>query len=317
MSKSAVFISYRRDDCPGYAGRLEDALERAFGIGRVFRDVRDIAAGENFSDVIKSSLAQANVVLVLIGPRWLGPLPDGKHRIDDPGDFVCMEVAAALTSAHKVVPVLLAGATLPQTNELPESLHALTSRQALTLNEASWDADLQRLIDSLGLPRTNKRRTLLIATLVIAVVCIGAGMYLRKPAVVSDPIAAQTELTTATLTGTWETTTKLNYGWGDTYQERFEIKLFAGGLTGTASYLEYPRGIENLSVRGNTFNFVTHTVETVNDQERQLTHSYSGELKNDTLFLRLQTTGGSSSLMPVEFTATRQVSASPIATVPR
>ena len=80
MGKSTVFISYRRDDCAGYAGRLEEALERACGSGTIFRDVRDISPGESFADVLRSRLSSARVVLVLIGPRWAGPVPGGKTR---------------------------------------------------------------------------------------------------------------------------------------------------------------------------------------------------------------------------------------------
>lgn len=303
MNRSAVFISYRRDDCSGYAGRLEDALEHALGKGRVFRDVRDIVAGEDFTKVINERLAQASAVLVLIGPRWQGPLEGGHYRIHDPQDFVRMEVAAALMAATKVIPVLLQGATLPNTDELPEPLRALTQRQALTLNEVSWEADLARLIAGLGI---RKRRTgvwLGAAMLALALAAVGA-FYLRAPQV--DPVAALTARTLAQLPGQWQTTTDLNYGWGDRYRERIEFKLFAGELTGTATYLEYPRGLQQVSVSGSTLSFITTSVETMNEQDRTLTHRYVAELDGDTLRLRMQTTGGFSSLPPLEFTAQKR-----------
>lgn len=301
MNKS-VFISYRRDDCSGYAGRLEDALERALGKGRVFRDVRDIVAGEDFTQVIHQRLAQASAVLVLIGPRWQGPLSAGQCRIDDPQDFVRMEVAAALAAPTKVIPVLLQGASLPSTEQLPEPLRALTHRQALTLNEVSWEADLARLIAALDMPLNNRHRGWLAAAVIVASALAGGAMYLRQPKAV-DPVASLTASTLARLPGSWQTTDAVNYGWGDRYRERLEFKLFAGELTGTASYLEYPRGLQQVSINGSTLSFITTSVETMNEQDRTLTHRYVAELDGDTLRLRLQTTGGFTSLPPVEFTA--------------
>ncbi|MGC3981297.1 MAG: toll/interleukin-1 receptor domain-containing protein [Steroidobacteraceae bacterium] len=316
MNKSAVFISYRRDDCAGYAGRLEDALEHALGRNRVFRDVRDIAAGEKFSDVIDASLAQASVTLVLIGPRWAGVKADGTRRIDDPQDFVRMEVASALASTHKVIPVLLSGASLPKTEELPEPLRALTSRQALTLNEASWEADLARLVEGLDMPRPRFKQWL-VAGLAALVIAAGAAWYVQRSDSVVAPVApnpidataALTAATTEKLVGSWVSTTDVRYAWGDRYPETLEFKLFAGSLTGTASFLKYPRGIEQFTVNGRNFSFVTHSVESMNNQDRQLTHSFSGELDGDTLHLRLQISGGFTSNPPIEFDAIRQVDA--------
>ena len=91
-----VFISYRRDDAAGYAGRLEEALERRFGSGSVFRDVLDIPPGADFAAAIRARLAAAQAVVVLIGPRWAGGDEPGARRIDDPEDFVRLEVALAL-----------------------------------------------------------------------------------------------------------------------------------------------------------------------------------------------------------------------------
>lgn len=317
MNKSAVFLSYRRDDCAGYAGRLEDALERTLGKGRVFRDIRDIGAGEHFAAVIHDSVAQARVTLVLIGPRWQGPLADGKRRIDDPDDFVRMEVAAALASGNKVIPVLLSGASLPQTDDLPEPLRALTRRQTLTLNEVSWESDLARLVESLGLPTRKHRRSLLIAAVMLLAAAGVAVVYRLKPEPVTppaaavDPIVALTAQTGTQLIGIWESTTDVTYGWGDHYPERFEFKAFAGNITGTASFLKYPRGIEELSIKGRNISFVTHSMQSMNEQDRQLTHSYSAELEGDVLRLRLHTTGGFTSAAPIEFSARRIADAAP------
>ncbi|HPO19722.1 MAG TPA: toll/interleukin-1 receptor domain-containing protein, partial [Rubrivivax sp.] len=78
-----VFISYRRDDAAGYAGRLEEALEQRLGRGSVFRDVIDIAPGADFEQAIRQRLAGAQAVLVLIGPRWAGSDASGSRRLGD------------------------------------------------------------------------------------------------------------------------------------------------------------------------------------------------------------------------------------------
>jgi hypothetical protein len=147
-----VFISYRRDDAAGYAGRLEEDLERRLGRGKVFRDVQDIPPGEDFVATIRKRLADAHTVLVLIGPRWAGGEVPGQRRIDDERDFVRLEVQVALESGARVVPLVLPGATMPAEDVLPEPLKALARRNALPISDPNWDADITRLVASFGLP---------------------------------------------------------------------------------------------------------------------------------------------------------------------
>ena len=103
-SPNRVFISYRRDDAAGYAGRLEETLERRLGRGSVFRDVLDIPPGEDFVKAIRGRLADAQAVLVLIGPRWAGGNAGSARRIDDAEDFVRLEVAGALDTGTTRAP---------------------------------------------------------------------------------------------------------------------------------------------------------------------------------------------------------------------
>lgn len=299
MSKSAIFISYRRDDCTGYAGRLEDALESAFGHDTVFRDVLDIAAGARFTEVISAALAKARVVLVLIGPRWLGERPDGTRRIDEEDDFVRMEVAMALRSACTVVPVLVAGTALPAADDLPADLRPLTRRQASSLNEASWDADLARLIGALGLPTVRRRRVFVIGAVGLALAGGGFALSRMTPAPPIDTAQATAEA----LLGSWQG--EVRYGWGDVHEERFVFQRFAGTVTGTATFLRYPRGIEELTIAGPHIRFLTRTVQRMKDEERELTHRYAAELDGDTLRFRLHSTGGFGSETPLEFNAHR------------
>ena len=161
-----IFISYRRDDSAGFAGRLADALEARFGAAQVFRDVQDIRAGEDFVQAINGSLAACHVLLAVIGPRWLTAADAaGRHRIDNPADFVRIEIATALRGGVQVIPVLVDGASMPGSAALPDSLSALARRQAVSLGDATWDADVLRLIggieQQLGRPGMNRRRWLI------------------------------------------------------------------------------------------------------------------------------------------------------------
>jgi hypothetical protein len=118
-----VFISYRRDDSSGYAGRLYDALVTHFGSDLVFIDIDSIRAGENFADVIDKGIAAYSVVVVLIGKGWLKSVDDqGDRRLDDPHDFVRLEIASALAQTIPVIPVLVAGAKMPRSDDLPKPL---------------------------------------------------------------------------------------------------------------------------------------------------------------------------------------------------
>ena len=109
-----IFISYRRADSEGYAGRIYDRLAERFGSDRVFLDVTDIGVGEDFVDAIHQAISCCQVLLVLIGPRWSSIVNEtGKKRLYDPNDFVRLEVASALENGLRVIPVLVFGAEMP------------------------------------------------------------------------------------------------------------------------------------------------------------------------------------------------------------
>ena len=146
-----IFISYRRDDAAGDAGRLADHLLRRFGAMRVFLDIDTIAPGADFPRALQASLQETAAILVVIGPRWTSlRAADGRRRLDDPNDFVRLEVETALGRSIPVVPVLVQGATLPRTEDLPSSLAPLVSRQAVVLDHAEFHADAERLCDRLA-----------------------------------------------------------------------------------------------------------------------------------------------------------------------
>jgi hypothetical protein len=143
----AIFISYRRDDNSGYAGRLTDGLRGCFGDDQVFRDCDDIAKGTSFEEEIRDALRSASVLLLLIGPRWLTLSDDaGRPRIEGAGDYVRLEIEAALRSGLPIIPLLLPGARMPTGEELPRSIGALTFRQAYALRDDRWWDDLRELV---------------------------------------------------------------------------------------------------------------------------------------------------------------------------
>jgi hypothetical protein len=145
-----VFISYRRGDSAGYAGRLMDRLKTELGSDVLFMDVDAIPLGTNFEKVLHEEVAKCAVLLAVIGPNWSDARDeDGKRRLDDPNDFVRIEVAAALQRNIPVIPILLDGARIPKTNELPKDIKGLTSRNGLDVRHASFHEDMDRLIRGL------------------------------------------------------------------------------------------------------------------------------------------------------------------------
>lgn len=142
-----IFISYRRQDARGDAGRLADNLEEEFGEKQIFRDIEDIEAGADFVEAIEEAVAGAKVVLAVIGPNWLNVEDrSGKRRLDDPRDFIRLEIAAAFKRKVRVVPVLVGDARMPTEEELPEAIRPLARRQAHELSEHRWDYDVGELV---------------------------------------------------------------------------------------------------------------------------------------------------------------------------
>lgn len=145
-----IFISYRRDDAAGYAGRLYDRLAAHFGPQRVFMDVEGIEPGTDFIDAIDRAVTSCRALIVMIGTDWLGASDaGGKRRLDDPMDFVRIETAMALKRNIRVVPVLLDGASMPRADQLPEDLVTLTRRQAIEVSHKQWEASTSELIRTL------------------------------------------------------------------------------------------------------------------------------------------------------------------------
>ena len=146
-----IFISYRRTDAPGHAGRIYDALARHFGDENVFMDVDDIPPGQSFTQVLDEALAGCDVLLALIGSHWTARGRRlGRRRLDDPDDFVRLEVGGALRRGIVVVPVLVQNAQMPAAAELPPPLAPLAHVQAFELIDRHWGANMRALLAMLG-----------------------------------------------------------------------------------------------------------------------------------------------------------------------
>lgn len=142
-----VFISYRRSESGGHAGRLYDAMVARFGEGNVFMDV-DLQPGVDFVERISSAVAACHVLLVVMGPDWARPpAGEAQPRIADPDDFVRLEVATALRRSDvTVIPLLVEEAEMPDPDDLPDDLRALCRRNALELDDLRWRSDVERLL---------------------------------------------------------------------------------------------------------------------------------------------------------------------------
>jgi hypothetical protein len=147
VSSQGIFISYRRHDASGYATTLYDYLRDRYEKEQIFFDIDSISAGSDFVEALEIGLSQSRVLLAVIGRSWLTAVDDnGKRRIDDPGDYVRLEIEAALSRGIPVVPVLVDGAALPQVSDLPESLRPLARRQNREIRHAGSAADMAALV---------------------------------------------------------------------------------------------------------------------------------------------------------------------------
>ena len=151
MTGGSIFISYRREDTAGEAGRLAEHLARRFGADRVFIDIDTIAPGTDFVDELDRALTGTAVVLVMIGRQWASAAnADGSRRLDDPNDFVRREIETALQHGTRVIPVLVQNVAMPSVAALPAALAPLASRQAMSIQHEEFSDDAQRLADAIA-----------------------------------------------------------------------------------------------------------------------------------------------------------------------
>jgi TIR domain len=145
-----VFLCYRREDSGGYAGRIQDQLVQALGSDVLFMDVDAIPLGANFVRVLHDEVAKCEVLLAVIGRNWLDARDEhGNRRLEDPNDFVRVEIGAALQRNIPVVPILVDGARIPDVTQLPKELEELSLRNGIDVRLASFHNDVSRLIQGL------------------------------------------------------------------------------------------------------------------------------------------------------------------------
>lgn len=155
-----IFINYRREDSRADAGRLYDRLSEHFGAQHVFMDIDDIDPGQNFAQVLENTLGHCSVVIAVIGRNWLECRDDAdQRRLDDPNDFIQLELRQALARGIMLVPVLVGGATMPASHDIPPAIQGLASQQAFEVSDSRFHADVDALIVDLESANKRLRRT--------------------------------------------------------------------------------------------------------------------------------------------------------------
>lgn len=294
---TSIFINYRRDDTSGYSGRIHERLASVFGSDSVFMDLDDIHPGANFVRAIDESLIRCDVMIVLIGKRWLEARDaSGRRRLDDPDDFVQLEIAKALERNVRLIPVLLNNASMPSEKELPAALGRLASIQAIELSDERWDYDLSQLVSAIKgtKPHASGSQKRWIGVGVAIALLIGAAWALMSWGSSPPPDFA----------GEW--VADIQYDFGGQHSERFVFRLDGGTVGGVASFLGVDRSITEGQITNNEISFSTRTEEFLGDEKRQTQHRYRGTLVNDEIRFVMQSEGGFSDHPPIEGTARRK-----------
>jgi hypothetical protein len=327
MSNGQIFISYRREDSAGYTRAIYDRLVRHFAEERVFMDVDAIEPGLPFDEAINRALEQCEVLLVVIGRRWLDAQSGPGPRINDPQDFVRREIAAALSRNIRVIPVLIDGAGMPGEESLPEPLRALSRRNALEISNSRFASDTEILIQavrkalgeggepgSLAIP--GRRRSVLYwlaGGLAMGLIAAVAYLYFQPEhhgSAVQPPPAQNTSRELAQdmrpgVNGDWQA--DVTYDWPNArYVEKFNFRGTGDEVYGTASFLGGKKQILEGTIKKDGLRFITRTQEVLggdSQNAKDVVHRYRGELLDNEIRFIMQTEGGYSEHIPIEFTA--------------
>ena len=143
---SGIFVSYRREDSSGHAGRLFDRLAAHFGKDRIFMDIDTIEPGEDFVTIIEEAVSSCDILIAIIGRQWLKSASQNTSRLDNPHDFVRLEIATALNRDIRVIPVLVQRASMPTAQDLPDDLAKFSRRNAIELSDLRWQSEVDQLI---------------------------------------------------------------------------------------------------------------------------------------------------------------------------
>ncbi|MEW6533593.1 MAG: TIR domain-containing protein [Thermodesulfobacteriota bacterium] len=142
----SVFISYRREDTSGFARLIYERFGKVFGQDHVFMDVVDLKPGDDYVQEIDDAVEKCQVLLVLIGRGWLSASDEHGRRLDNPHDWVRLEIVAALQRGIRVIPVLLEDAPMPKESELPKDLLGLARRNGFAMRHTRFDDDVSHLL---------------------------------------------------------------------------------------------------------------------------------------------------------------------------
>ena len=150
VASGGIFISYRRKDSADVVGRIYDQLVKHFGAQYVFKDVYSIPLGSDFGKYIIEAIGKSGALLAVIGEKWLEMNDAGKTRLDEPNDFVRIEIESALAGEIPVIPLLVRGAAMPSKEKLPPSLEKLSEKNGIQIRpDPDFHIDMKRLITSL------------------------------------------------------------------------------------------------------------------------------------------------------------------------
>ena len=304
-----IFISYRRDDTSGYAGRLYDQISQHVGADHVFMDVADIGPGSDFVEVIEKQVGTCDALIALIGTNWLTVKDDqNRPRIGNSGDFVSIEILAALKRNVEVIPVLVGGAKMPLQRELPESLQPLARRQAVAISDTHFARDVEDLIGALEkgesrptLPRRSSTLAVIAAALLLIV--IGGGLWKWQasksrradsaspsaiaPAATGESANPYPASARADISGNWKAALSKN---GSTFSVLFTFEVSGEKLFGRVVYPTGEAGIQNGTIKNGQLSFITRHTPQFADHEATIT--IDGRVSGEDIEILMQDDNG-------------------------
>lgn len=265
---ASIFISYRREDTGGHAGRLCDRLTDRFGSDRVFMDIQDIHPGQNFATSIEDTIATCDCVVAVIGPRWLETV---QKRAQSRDDFVRHEIGIALKSHVTLIPVLMGGARMPAAGDLPPELAELSLLNAIEIRDERFDQDMGELetflASQLGVgdhpaagTRARRLRRLRIAIPLLVVAAI-AGYFLLRPGarVAGDaPVPAAPVPAAPVIDGEW--VAEMRKPGQPPFRIRLSFQQVGDSIGGMVQYPTGNGAMHDVTLRGRTLTFYTSHV---------------------------------------------------------
>lgn len=293
-----IFLSYRREDTAGYAGRIAERLGQVFGKENIFQDLEDIDPGDNYVKKIHRSIASCDVLIALIGPRWISSLDSsGKRRLEDAGDLVRIEVASAINKGVQVIPVLVQGAKAPRAGELPDVLKPLAERQVLELSDTRWDYDFGQLLAVL---RGNAQSSSPVATwrwlipVVLAMVATGLGWLNFQTTPLGTLNNKVTSADVRVEKGPIDVSGRWLGEWaepqGKVIRLHFNFEARGRTLMGSVSYPTGEGGIHDGKISGDQLSFITR--HTPQFEDRDVSISFLGTLRGEEIEFIMQQPAG-------------------------